>query len=118
MSPHDESSSLLRSTIGQKALMAVTGVILLGFVFAHMVGNLQVYLGPGHLDEYGAALRRLPAVLWGARLVLLVAVGLHIWAAWKTSRASSAARPVGYRQRKDIGSSYASHTMRWGGVTL
>jgi succinate dehydrogenase / fumarate reductase, cytochrome b subunit len=118
MSSHDESSRLLRSTIGQKAVMAVTGLILLGFVFVHMLGNLQVYLGPGHLDEYGASLRRLPVVLWGARLVLLVAVVLHGWAAWATTRVSRAARPVGYRKRKDIGSSYASHTMRWGGVTL
>src|SRR6185436_18964405 len=111
MSSHDESSRLLRSTIGQKVVMAVTGLILLGFVMAHMLGNLQVYLGPGHLDEYGASLRRMPLVLWGMRSVLLVAVLLHIWAAWTTSRRSHAARPVGYRKHEDVGSSYASHTM-------
>jgi succinate dehydrogenase / fumarate reductase cytochrome b subunit len=109
--------NLLRSSIGQKLVMAVTGLILLGFVLAHMAGNLQVYLGPGHLDAYGAALRRVPALLWGMRATLLLAVVLHAWAAWATTRASHAARPVAYRQRKNV-AGYASHTMRWGGVTL
>lgn len=110
----------LQSSIGKKIVMALTGLVLLGFVFAHMLGNLQIYLGPGKLDEYGAALRRLPALLWGARLTLLASVLAHVWAAWSLTRADWAARPVAYRKRRNIASrsGYASHTMRWGGVTL
>ncbi len=111
----------LSSSIGQKIVMALTGLILFGFVLVHMLGNLQVYLGPGKLDEYGAALRKLPALLWGARAVLLTAALAHAWAAWSLTRASRAARPVAYRQRRNVastGSGYASHLMRWGGVTL
>jgi len=110
--------TFLQSSIGKKLVMAVTGLLLFGFVLVHMLGNLQVYLGPGHLDAYGAALRRMPALLWVARLVLLGAVGAHAWAAWATTQASWAARPVGYRRRDDAAASFASQTMRWGGVTL
>lgn len=110
--------SFLQSSIGKKLVMAVTGLMLFGFVVAHMLGNLQVYLGPGHLDAYGAALRRMPALLWAARLVLLGAVLAHAWAAWATTQASRTARPVAYRRRDDAAATFASQTMRWGGVTL
>jgi succinate dehydrogenase / fumarate reductase cytochrome b subunit len=106
------------SSLGKKVVMALTGVILFGFVIAHMVGNLQVYLGPTKLDEYGAALRKLPALLWAARLVLLAAVFAHIWSAVSLTRLSRAARPRGYRQVEHDSSTYASRTMRWGGVIL
>jgi len=111
-------TQLLGSTLGKKALMAVTGLILCGFVVAHMLGNLQVYLGPGHLDAYGASLRKVPALLWIARFTLLGAVLAHAWAAVTLTRANRAARPVGYRQRQDLAANYASNSMRWGGVTL
>ncbi|MBI3932705.1 MAG: succinate dehydrogenase cytochrome b subunit [Acidobacteria bacterium] len=107
-----------RSSIGKKVVMAVTGLALFGFVVAHMLGNLQVYFGPTKLDEYGAALRRVPALLWSARLGLLAAAALHVWAAWSLTLANRAARPVGYRQRQDHAATYASRTMRWSGVIL
>lgn len=110
--------AFLRSSIGMKVVMAVTGLIFFGFVIAHMLGNLQVYLGPGKLDEYGAALRKLPVVLWGVRLTLLAAVSAHIWAAWSLTRMNLAARPSGYARRESVASTYASRTMRWSGVTL
>lgn len=108
----------LTSTIGRKVVMAVSGVVLVGFVVAHMAGNLQVYLGPTRLDEYGAALRRMPAVLWGMRLGLLAAVLAHIWAAWSLTRTNWAARPVGYARKASVASTYASRTMRLTAVWL
>ena len=63
--------ALLRSSIGRKVVMAVTGVVLFGFVLGHMAGNLQAFVGPTKLDAYGAALRRVPALLWTVRLGLL-----------------------------------------------
>ena len=98
--------------------MATSGAVLFGFVLAHMLGNLQVYLGPAALNAYALKLRHVPALLWGARAVLLAAVTLHIASAYSLTRASQAARPVGYRARENRESTYASRTMRWGGVIL
>lgn len=111
-------SSFVGSSIGKKVVMAVTGLLLFGFVVAHLLGNLQVYEGPEKINAYGAALRRLPALLWGARLSLLAAVGLHVWAAASLARMSLAARPTGYAVTAPQESTYASRTMRWSGVTL
>jgi len=110
--------SFAGSSIGRKAVMALSGVVLFGFVVGHMLGNLQVYLGPSALNGYGENLRRLPALLWAARLGLLAATALHVWAAWSLTRSNRRARPVGYRERRNRESSYASRTMRWSGVLV
>ncbi|MEX1245988.1 MAG: succinate dehydrogenase cytochrome b subunit [Thermoanaerobaculia bacterium] len=110
----------VRSSIGRKVIMAVTGAILFGFVIGHLIGNLQVYLGPEAMNGYGAFLREVfhGAGLWIVRAVLLAAVILHIWAATSLTLQSRAARPVGYRQQKWKESTYASRTMRWSGVIV
>ena len=111
---------LFSSTVGKKAVMAVTGVILFGFVVGHMLGNLQVYMGPEALNGYAVLLRQAlhGGALWIARAALLSAVGLHIWAATSLTLASWAARPVGYRRWKAQESTYASRTMVWSGPIL
>jgi len=98
--------------------MAVTGVVLVGFVVVHMLGNLLLYQGPAAINAYAEKLREMPAVLWGVRLALLVSVLLHIWAAASLTRTNMAARGVGYRERRSRESTYASRTMRWSGVIL
>ena len=110
----------LQSSLGLKIVMALTGLILFGFVIGHMIGNLQVYLGPEAFDAYGVFLRSLlhGTGLWIARAVMLVAVGLHIWSAWRLTLINNAARPVGYREVERRESTYASRTMRWSGVLL
>ena len=119
------AGNFYRSAIGKKAVMAVTGVILFGFVLLHMVGNLKIYLGAVHMNEYAHWLRALgtPAVpetgvLWIARLILLAAVALHIHSAVTLTAMNRAARPVGYRDRDYLAASYAARTMRWGGVII
>jgi len=114
------ATGLFSSTLGKKIVMAATGVILVGFVIAHMSGNLLLFVGPDALNEYGRWLRTLlhGAGLWIARAVLLVAVVLHVWSAWALTRAAHAARPVAYKQLTPDASTYASRTMRWGGVIL
>ena len=114
-----------RSAIGKKAVMAVTGVILFGWIFLHMVGNLKLYLGPVHLNEYAHWLRALgtPAMpesvaLWVTRLILLVCVVFHIHAATMLTLMNREARPVGYRDRDYPSATYAARTMRWGGVII
>ena len=116
---------LLGSLVGKKVVMAATGVILLGFVLAHMAGNLKVFQGPEHFNAYAEGLRTVGApffgrgqLLWVARIILLAAVGLHIWAAWAVTRASWAARPDGYKRLDLIETTWAARTMRWGGVLI
>jgi succinate dehydrogenase cytochrome b subunit len=118
-------SDLTRSAVGKKAVMAVTGIILFGFVLLHMLGNLKVYLGAEHMAEYGSFLRQVGApalppngALWVARLVLLTCVVLHIWAAWSLTRMAQAARPSRYELREKVHTAYASRTMRLGGVII
>lgn len=100
--------------------MAVTGFILFGFVVAHMIGNLQAYLGPEALNAYAVWLRELlhGAGLWIARAVLLLSVILHIWSATALTIDNRRARPVGYRRREYDRSTYASRTMVWSGPIL
>jgi len=112
--------AFLRSSLGLKIVMALTGVVLFGFVVAHMIGNLQVYMGPEALNAYAVLLRALGhgAALWVARAVLLVSVVLHIWSAWRLTQMNNAARAVGYREKVYREATYASRTMRWSGILL
>lgn len=112
------SPGLLATTVAKKVVMALTGVVLTGFVLVHMTGNLLLYLGPEALNAYGEMLQSKPAVVWAARAFLLVCVGLHAWAAISLTHANLAARPVGYRQSAYEASTYASRTMRFGGPLL
>lgn len=116
---------LYRSAVGKKAVMAVSGIVLFAFVLVHLAGNLKLYQGPRALNDYAAFLRTMggpelpPAsLLWALRIVLLAAVVLHVWAAWQVSRMSWAARPQDYAVRPRVHTTYASRTMRWGGVII
>ncbi|QUQ67538.1 succinate dehydrogenase cytochrome b-556 subunit [Kutzneria sp. CA-103260] len=105
--------------------MAVTGLALVAFLFAHMLGNLKVFLGAADLNEYAAWLRTIgePALpygvfLWIMRVGLVVAVVLHITAAVQLSIRDRRARPVRYAHSQRARASFATSTMRWGGATL
>jgi succinate dehydrogenase / fumarate reductase cytochrome b subunit len=106
------------SSVGKKAVMATTGVVLFGFVVAHMAGNMLLYQGPEALNAYGARLHAMPALLWVARLTLILATLLHVWAATALTVTNLRARPVGYRDRHDLAATYASRTMVWSGPIL
>ncbi|HEX5587235.1 MAG TPA: succinate dehydrogenase cytochrome b subunit [Acidimicrobiia bacterium] len=127
--PKNQGHFLLRfwrSAVGKKWVMAVSGIILLGYVLAHMVGNLKVFLGEEHLNEYAEWLRTLgePAfprtvVLWGMRIVLTLAFVFHIVAAAQLTRMNHKARPVKYQSKRDYAAAnFASRTMRWTGVIV
>jgi succinate dehydrogenase / fumarate reductase cytochrome b subunit len=104
--------------IGKKAVMAVTGVILVGYVVAHLLGNLQIYSSnPARINAYAAFLHN-PSnalALWSARAILLLAVILHIIASVQLFAQNRAARPVAYYKKDDVPSSYAARTMIWSG---
>ena len=105
-------------SIALKAAMALTGFVLFGFVFIHMVGNLQLYSGPEKINKYAAFLKGTPAVLWGFRATLLGAVCLHALAAFTLWRRNLAARPIGYASQDFQAASITSRTMYWTGPIL
>ena len=106
------------TTIGKKAALAISGVVLFGFVIVHMLGNLQVFLGPEVYNHYAETLKGNPPLLWGARTVLLVAAITHVALVVQLYTRSLAARPVGYRVKKNIATSYAGATMKYSGPAL
>jgi succinate dehydrogenase / fumarate reductase cytochrome b subunit len=114
------SLTFLGSSIGKKVVMAATGLVLYGFVLGHMVGNLQIYLGPKALNDYAEFLQHFlhGQGIWLVRGGLLVAVGLHIWMAVALTLSNWSARPVGYRDWQAVESTYASRTMVWSGPIL
>jgi succinate dehydrogenase / fumarate reductase cytochrome b subunit len=117
--PPGRLAAFWRSGIGKKAVMAVTGLIGIAYVVGHMVGNLQLFQGPEKINAYAAMLQGpLKSAVWAARIVLLLAVVLHVIAAWQLTRIDRAARPVGYARREPQISTLASRSMRWGGVVL
>src|SRR5262245_51148324 len=108
-----------RSTIGKKIIMGVTGLIGIGFVIAHMAGNFLAFAGAQKINEYSAALHGpLGELLWLLRIVLIVAVVLHVLMAYQLTRMSWDARPVAYQRKAPQVSTLASRTMKWGGVLL
>ena len=121
INPIHRAVRFYEAPIGKKAVMAVTGFVLFGYVVAHLLGNLQIYSGnPQQINVYAAFLHN-PAnaiALWAARLVLLAAVILHIVAAFQLWGLNRSARPVSYRKKADVPSSYAARTMRWSGVIV
>ena len=113
------------TVVGKKVVMAVTGIVLVGFVIAHMLGNLKIFLGAEAIDAYAVFLRTMGepmfppgALLWVARIVLLTCVALHITAAVQLTRMNWAARPQRYDTKKSLATTYAARTMRWSGVIL
>ena len=114
-----------RSSLALKILMAVTGLLLVGFLYAHMIGNLKIFFGPETFDHYAHWLRTIGTpllpqdwYLWIQRTVLTFAVVAHIVAATILARRARKARPVRYVHRPKIQGSYAARTMRWGGVII
>jgi len=114
------------SAIGKKWVMAVTGLGLMGFVFAHMVGNLKMFLGAEEFDAYAESLKTLlypivpeNGVLWAFRVGLIVMFGLHILSAYQLTRMNHRARPVKYQSPRDyIAANFAARTMRWSGIII
>ena len=117
---------LYRSALGKKYVMAITGIVWMGYVLAHMIGNLKAFLGPEDLDHYAEFLRELlvpifprTLTLWLMRLGLIAAIVLHIHAATMLTIMNRKARPVRYQSHRDyVVATFASRTMRYTGVLV
>jgi succinate dehydrogenase / fumarate reductase cytochrome b subunit len=115
----------IRTSVGKKMLVAASGILFIGFVLAHMVGNLKVFLGPEPINRYGEWLRDLgePAfprstILWALRAVLFVGLCLHVGLTIQLARQSRSARQHRYAHPGVVQANYASRTMRWGGLVI
>lgn len=108
----------LRSSVGKKAVMAVTGLLFAGFVVVHMLGNLQIFLGQEALNAYAKKLQGLPLLLWPARAALLLIFVTHMWLSIKLAIENRRARPVPYASKNTVQASLASRTMMLSGMVL
>ncbi len=111
-------TNLYRSSLGKKYVMAITGLLLFAFVVVHMLGNLQVFIGPKALNDYAEFLKSKPGLLWTARLGLFVIALLHIISAVLLVKENRAARPIGYEEKKPSGASFASRTIFISGLIV
>ena len=123
--PIEAITSFLRSTIGAKFLVAVTGLLMGGFLFGHMAGNLQVLLPPGQdgywgqqINEYAHFLKTTPALLWGTRLGLLGSIVLHIVLTMRLQRLNMVARPIAYGMKKSQRSTLLGRLMHISGFVV
>ncbi len=113
------------TSVFKKAVMAISGIVLVLYLIAHMIGNLKAFAGEEDFNHYSEWLRTIgnPALpgataLWLIRILLLVAVFAHMWAAISLWRQAKRARPTAYVTKKAVAQTYASRTMRWGGVII
>jgi len=112
-------TNLFGSTLGKKYIMALTGFGLFGFVVAHLLGNLQIFVGAESINRYGHFLQSNLEIIWPARIALLAMVALHIWSAVKLSAENKAARPIAYAgDPAPVVASYASRTMLMSGIII
>ena len=112
-------ASFWQSSVGKKAVMAVTGLILVAYLITHVLANLLVFSGPERINRYAQLLHSSGSALWGARLILLAALILHIIAATQLAIRSRAARPEPYAGGRDPQvSTFAARTIRWGGALI
>lgn len=109
---------IFQSSLGKKYVMAVSGLLLFLFVIAHMLGNLQIFLGKEFINSYAHFLKSSPELLWPGRIGLLVLAILHIITAFQLARENSKARPVGYDSGKVYGASFASQAILFSGLIV
>lgn len=108
----------LGSSVGGKFLVAITGLGMVGFLVAHVSGNLLIFSGPEALAEYAEGLRKFPKLLLLARVGLVVMTFLHVTVAIKLNLANRAARPVQYQQKHYLRATFASRTMVYTGLLV
>ncbi|MEM7448580.1 MAG: succinate dehydrogenase cytochrome b subunit [Myxococcota bacterium] len=110
--------TLYQTTIGKKVVMAVSGLVVFGFVIGHLAGNLNLYAGPTAINDYAAWLRSMPKLLWGARIGLIVAIVAHIVSSVQLANRNAAARSARYMKKVHKKANYASKTMYFSGPIL
>lgn len=106
------------SNIGLKVLMAITGVVMFGYLIGHVSGNMLIFAGPAAINSYSKFLHDSKGLLWGTRIVLLASIVVHLWATIRFLKLRSDARPVPYGMKVPHGTSFAARTMYWSGPVI
>lgn len=109
---------LFSDSIGRKAVMAITGLLMVLFVVGHLLGNLSIFAGPDGLNAYAEKLHSLPPLVWGTRIVMGVSVLLHLILSIQITLENSAAKPDKYAVSRSLRATFASKNMIWTGVIL
>lgn len=109
--------NLLRSAVGRKLIMAVTGLMMIGYLLGHIMGNLTIYFGEG-INAYAKGLHSLPPMLWGVRVILILGIGFHIWKGIELTLENRAARPVAYEKKQSLRATLGSKSMIWTGLII
>src|SRR5436853_4268598 len=117
-SPVTALSSFFRSSVGKKFIVALTGVVLIAFIIGHLLGNLQIFLGPDWINSYAEHLRELGPLLWVIRGFLLVNVLLHIFYTISLTLENRRARPERYKKKEHAKATFASRTMALSGLIV
>jgi succinate dehydrogenase / fumarate reductase cytochrome b subunit len=110
--------SMFRTTVMQKAIVAVTGLVMVLFLIGHLSGNLLIYGGPAAINSYAAGLRDVAALLWTARIILLLSLFAHVYFTIRLRRLSHQARPIRYHRQQYVASTFASRTMLLTGLLI
>jgi len=109
---------LLKTSVGKKLVVAVTGLMMIGFILGHLVGNLQIFMGQNQINSYAAKLQHLGPFLWVVRIVLLGTVSAHAVVSLLLAKENRAARPVSYARESTVQATLASRTMVASGLLL
>src|SRR5258706_10775764 len=107
-----------QSTIGKKVIVALSGLILFGFVVGHLLGNLQIFQGPQKLNDYAEFLEHSPGILWGTRILLLMSVFFHVLFTIQLRLRNKASRPDPYVKQEVVSANLPSRLMVWSGIFL
>lgn len=109
---------LLRSTVGRKIVMAVSGFMLVLFIVAHLLGNTSVFAGPDGINAYAARLHDLWPLVWGYRLVMVFFFCLHVFFGVQLTLENYRAKPESYAVRKSLSATFAGKSMIWTGLVI
>jgi succinate dehydrogenase / fumarate reductase cytochrome b subunit len=110
--------SFYHSSVGKKMIVAITGIVLILFVIGHLLGNLQIFLGPDWVNGYAEHLRDLGPILWAIRAFLLATVVIHISVTIRLAIANRMARPISYEEKEHVKASFASRYMVVSGLIV
>jgi succinate dehydrogenase / fumarate reductase, cytochrome b subunit len=114
----NKAAAFTRTSIGRKFIVAITGVLLIMFLIGHLLGNLQIFLGPDYINSYAEKLRAMGALLWVIRLGLLAVVLAHIYFTIRLAIDNRAARPTPYAQKEHVKATFASRSMAISGLVV
>src|SRR5208283_4092296 len=113
-----QKMNLLKSSVGRKLIMSVTGFSMVAFVAVHLLGNTSLYHGPDGINAYAKAIHRIAALVWAFRLTMLTLFSLHVFYGIQLALENRAAKPQGYAVNGNLQTTFAGRNMIWTGLLI